>query len=396
MIDLYDEQRRLLAFARAAAVSPQGFAWLDEHGRVDDSQPTYTWITARMTHVFALAHLLGEPDCLPLVEHGVAALTGPLRDPASGGWWAVVDGAGRPVDDRLAAYDHAFVVLAASSAVAARAYGADALLDSALAVISERFVDPAGRVVDGYDAEWSAPDGYRGANSSMHMVEAFLAVGEVTGDASWHDRALVIASHLIDEVAREYGWRLPEHFTTDWTPEPDFNADQPDDPFRPFGCTPGHLLEWARLLIHLDAALPAPPSWLVEDARELFAVAGRIGWEVDEAPGFVYTTDWADRPVVRSRMHWVHAEAVLAAWALGVRTGEAAYDEWARTWWEYIEANLHDPAGGSWHHELDADSVSVSTTWSGKPDVYHAYQACLLPTLPLAPSAVRAVLLSRR
>lgn len=394
MIDLYDEQRRLLAFARAAADSPHGFAWLDEHGRPDRTQPTYTWITARMTHVFALAHLRGEPDCLPLVEHGVAALAGPLRDPETGGWLAGVDGAGRSIDDRLAAYDHAFVVLAASSAAATHVVGAEGLLASALDVVSTRFVDEAGRVIDGYDGSWSAPDGYRGANSSMHMVEAFLAVGDVRGEPSWYDRALAIAAHLIDEVARDYDWRLPEHFTSDWTPEPDFNVDQPDDPFRPFGCTPGHLLEWARLLIQLDHALDSPPSWLVADARELFAAAGRIGWEVDEAPGFVYTTDWADHPVVRSRMHWVHAEAVLAAWALGVRTGEAAYDRWAEIWWEYVEANLHDPAGGSWHHELDAESLPASTTWSGKPDVYHAYQACLLPTLPLAPSAIGAVLRS--
>jgi sulfoquinovose isomerase len=33
-------------------------------------------------------------------------------------------------------------------------------------------------------------------------------------------------------------------------------------------------------------------------------------------------------------------------------------------------------------------------TWSGKPDLYHAYQALLFPSLPLTPTA--AVTLSHR
>ena len=43
-----------------------------------------------MTHVFALGHLLGRPGCGPLVDHGVQALQGRLRDLAHGGWFAAV------------------------------------------------------------------------------------------------------------------------------------------------------------------------------------------------------------------------------------------------------------------------------------------------------------------
>lgn len=116
-----------------------------------------------------------------------------------------------------------------------------------------------------------------------------------------------------------------------------------------------------------------------------------MGWAADGAPGFVYTVDWERRPVVRSRMHWVHAEAIAAAAALHRRAGDAADAGWQATFEDFVAAYVVDRAGGSWHHELDADNAPGSTVWHGKPDVYHAYQALLLADLPLAP--VAAVLL---
>ena len=32
-----------------------------------------------------------------------------------------------------------------------------------------------------------------------------------------------------------------------------------------------------------------------------------------------------------------------------------------------------------------------TSTWSGKPDLYHSYQALLLPSLPLSPAAATAL-----
>lgn len=398
MIDPTTERRRLLRFARAAEV-PTGFAWLDEHGAPDLTEPVHTWITTRMTYVFALADLAGESDAVAgragaLAGHGVRALAGPLRDAERGGWFAAVSSAGAPVDTRKQAYAHAFVVLAGATAAIAGVRGAENLLADALAVVEGHFLDERGRVIDELTPDLGSATGYRGANSSMHMVEAFLAAADATGDATWRERALAIAEHVIHEVARGHDYLLPEHFGPDWEPLPDYNRDDPADPFRPFGCTPGHLLEWARLLLHLEAGTSAPPDWLLQDARDLFAAAVQAGWAADGAPGIVYTVDWERRPVVRSRMHWVHAEALGAAAALHRRTGDPAYADWQRTFEEFAATYLVDPTHGSWHHELDADNAPAATVWHGKPDVYHAYQALLLAELPLAP--VAAVLLRDR
>ena len=187
-------------------------------------------------------------------------------------------------------------------------------------------------------------------------------------------------------------WRIPEHFDPDWRPQLEHNADRPDDPFQPYGATVGHGLEWARLVLHLEASLNEDaPDWLVPASIGLFERAAADGWAVDGADGFVYTTDWSGRPVVRDRMHWVVAEGVAAAAALHRRTGEQRYADHARTWWAYAERHLIDREHGSWHHQLDAQNQVIGTVWPGKPDLYHAVQATLIPRLPLAPGLAAAL-----
>ncbi|MGW5051643.1 AGE family epimerase/isomerase [Actinokineospora sp. NPDC004072] len=389
---LAGQRRGLAAFAAGSRV-PGGFAWLDPAGAPAPDQPVATWITSRMTHVFGLADGLGEPaapgvPAADLIDHGIAALTsGPLRDTEHGGWFTSTADTGKD------GYAHAFVVLAGAGAAAAGRPGGADLLADALAVVDRWFWDEeAGLARESWDAAWTATEDYRGANSNMHLVEAYLAAGDVTGDRMLHERALRIAYRMVHEFAAAHGWRLPEHYSADWSVDLEYNRDRPDHPFRPYGGTVGHWLEWARLLLHLEAALgEAAPGWLLPDARALFDSAVRRGWETDGNPGFVYTLGWDDRPVVDARMHWVSCEAVLAAWALHTRTGEAAYADWYERFWAYAREHHIDTELGGWQHELTPDGKPAAGTWPGKPDTYHAYQAVLLPTLPLAPAPAVAV-----
>ena len=376
---LTPEGRALLAFGAGARLPGGGFGWLDDTGRPTPGAPRPTWIAARMTYVFSLAANLGVPGAVDLATHGVRTLAADHRDPVHDGWYAELDADGRPSDTTKAAYPHAFVALATAAATAAEVPGAAELLDDAAALLDHRFLDAHGRVVESYDRTFARSEPYRGANASMHMVEALLVLGDVRREPRLHQVALGIAGHLVHEVASGHGWLMPEHFDTRWQPVLDYHADRPDDPFRPFGCTPGHLLEWSRLLLHLDATVSDAPTWLAADARQLFDTAVRVGWAADGRPGFVYTVDWEGRPVVTARMHWVVAEAIGAAAALGERG-------WYDVWWAYARDHLADPAG-SWHHELDDHNRPAAGVWHGKPDVYHAFQATLLPHLPLAPSA---------
>jgi sulfoquinovose isomerase len=359
-MDLAAESTRLLTFAEAARVA-DGFGYLDDHGRLEPSQPLELYINARMTHCFSLGKLLGHPGAAELAAHGVRSLRA----------W--------PAEREQAAYARAFVVLAGSSATIAEIPGAPDLLEDAMATfLRDYWVEDEGAVRE----EPGQGEDYRGANANMHSVEACLAAYDATGDAAWRDRALRIATRLIDGHAREHGWRLPEHYHADWTPNLDYNRDRPADKFRPYGVTPGHALEWARLLKGLQGVLDDPPAWLDEAPRELFARAVADGWEANG--GIVYTTDHDGTPVVRERMNWVIAEGIGAAAVLGER-------DWESRLWAFAEAYLVDREHGSWRSELDPENRPASGTWEGKPDIYHTLQATLVPRLPAAPAFAKAL-----
>ena len=145
---------------------------------------------------------------------------------------------------------------------------------------------------------------------------------------------------------------------------------------------------------------PTHRAWLDQHVRNLldFDSATVDGWDADGAEGFVYTTDWTGTPVVRDRMHWVAAEATAAADTLHRRTGEDRYAELYARWWDHAATVLIDHTHGSWHHEVDDHGRPDAGVWPGKPDLYHAMGAVLVPRLPLAPAmavAVRDGLLDR-
>jgi sulfoquinovose isomerase len=388
------EGARIISFAKNAVHPITGFAELDTQGHPRLDQPIKTLTTTRMTHVFSLAHLRGDPDAGRLVDHGLQALSGAMEDTDNGGWYAELTPKGEPPNDKKkTAYNHAFVILAASSATMAERPGANGLLDRALTVVEQRFWnEEEGGCRESWDQNWRQTEAYRGANSNMHMVEAFLAASDATGDKKWAHRALRIADTLINHAARENNWRLPEHYDGHWNPQLEYNANKKSDPFRPYGTTIGHWLEWSRLLLNTEAALSNnAPSWLVKDAKKLFDTSVQKGWAADGNEGFVYTLGWQDQPSSKARMHWVVAEGVGAAAALQKRTGEKQYEDWYQKLWTHADKYYLDKKDGSWHHELDSNNRPASSVWEGKNDAYHAFQATLIPQVPIAPSLASAL-----
>lgn len=395
-----EQRQHLLRFAQGAR-RPEGYGYLDDDGGVVTTRPVELYITCRMTHVFGLGLMAGErpapggPDIQVLkrlVTHGVQTLLdGPLRDREHEGWYAAVHHGGRVSTSSKQAYAHAFVVLAASTARLAGVPRADELLDTALQVQEERFWDESeGLVVEEWDAPWTHLDPYRGVNSCMHTVEAYLAAYAALGDDTWLRRAVRIATRVAD-WSRDNSWRIPEHFDSDWRPILEHNHDLPADPFRPYGATVGHALEWARLLATVHTATERTTPDLLKASVSLTDRALTDGWAADGQDGFVYTTDWTGRPVVRERMHWVLTEAIATATVLHWMTGEAGYAADLERWWAYADRYLIDQNGNSWRHELAPDNTPSARTWPGRPDVYHAYQASLMADTLGAPSFAAGV-----
>src|SRR5665647_2196828 len=219
----------------------------------------------------------------------------------------------------------------------------------------------------------------------MHMTEAFLAAGHATGDHVWFDRAVRIIRHIVLDLAARHAWRVPEHFTEDWTVDPGFNGDRPFDRLQPPGITPGHGLEWARLCLHAAVA-GGPPAALTAAARNLIDRAIEDGW--DAGRGWLYPVDGEGRPLVTLQLHWVLAEALSASAALYAVTGEERNSVWYGRFWHRAATLFIDRGNGSWRHELTPEDEASDVLGRGRPDVYHALQAMLIPRPPWTSRAV--------
>ncbi len=394
---LLSHAHRLLDFFRPSLAEGGQFADLDDDGRPlqfrDASQavPGQRLVTvARAAHCYALGELLGVPGCAPIVVRALQLLWDEHRDPQAGGYVEVV-GATGPADTTKSAYGHAFVLLAASSALMA-GHDAQPLYDDVLGVIDEHFwSEGVGAASHAFTATWDELEPYRGANANMHMCEALLAAADASGDGALAARASGIARLFIDGHARAHGWMLPEHYDLAWQPQLGFNRDRhPLDLLRPYGATIGHMLEWSRLVSAAWMATGKHDTWMPQAAVELFASAVRLGWDAEHG-GLAFTVDWDGSPANPDHYWWPVAEGISASAFLLQLTAEAGYEEWYRKFWDFAGAYLIDHARGGWYPELDATNRRQATVWYGKPDLYHSLQSCLLPLLTPAPSVAGAL-----
>ena len=372
----------LLAFGHQFP-SPGGSSWyLGDDGTPWKDRNRETWITCRMTHVYSMGSFLGHEGSEALIDAGLKGLNGELKDTVNGGWYAGLTPDDQIVPDKQC-YAHAFVILASSSALLAGRPGAEELLEEALKLYDLRFWnEEEGLACDTWNTEFTVLDDYRGINANMHTVEAFLAVADVTGKEAYRERAGRIIRHVIG-WAEANNWRIPEHYTVDWKPDLEKNKEKPDDPFKPYGATPGHGIEWARLITqwalssYKENKEQAKP--FIEAAEHLFHQAIADAWNEDGAPGIVYTTDWEGKPCVHDRMHWTLAEAINTSAVLYRVTGKQQYADVYAEFMKYLDETVLDHVNGSWFHQLDQNNQLIGTVWPGKSDIYHALQAMLIP-----------------
>ncbi len=331
---------------------------------------------------------MGRPGAAEIVDHGLDFLWKGHRDSEFGGYyWGV--GYGGPTDATKQAYGHAFVLLAAASAKCAGHPDAERLLGDVSAVIDERFWEEQyGAAAEEFTRDWRLFNSYRGQNSNMHLTESLMAAFEATANSNYLRMAERIADLIIHRHAANSHWRVPEHFRSDWQVDKEY-AGSPM--FRPFGTTPGHWLEWSRLLLQMWELGGRKLDWLPSSAKSLFGQAISEGWD-KELGGFYYTLDSDGRPLIRDRYWWPCCEGVGAAAFLSSIDGAPEYEEWYRRIWGFIATRFIDRDNGGWRAQVDKSLRPISDPFFGKVDIYHSLQACLIPTLPSKGSITRGLI----
>lgn len=387
---LMRQANNLFDFFEAASINPKGgFFELDDEGLPHDTDNATRQIhvTTRMVHCAVIGSLLGRPGSDEIVDHGMRYIWEQHRDAEHGGYvWGLDDNG--VSNGSKQAYGHAFVLLAASSAKLVGHPLADQVLADVTAVINERFWDEqTGTVKDEYNQDWSELLPYRGQNANMHMTEALMAAFEATGQRDYLHKAERIAEMIILRNAVKLDHRVAEHFDQHWVLDKHYEGNEM---FRPSGTTPGHWLEWSRLLYQLWKLGEKRHSWMTGAARELFRQSIALGWDKVHG-GFFYTLDWDNQPIMREKLWWPLAEAIGAAAYISAYDTHDEFQLWYRKLWDFAENQVIDHQRGGWLSELTEDLTPTSRLFAGKPDIYHALQACLIPLYPATGSLTGAI-----
>jgi mannose/cellobiose epimerase-like protein (N-acyl-D-glucosamine 2-epimerase family) len=388
---LMRQTNNLYDFFESPSINPKGgFFELDDEGvPLDvDNSTRQIHVTTRMVHCAVLGSLLGRPGSDEIVDHGMRYIWDHHRDAKHGGYVWGLDDSG-VTNGSKQAYGHAFVLLAASSAKLVGHPLADQMLADVTQVIDTRFWDDkTGSMRDEYNQDWSQLLPYRGQNANMHMTEALMAAFEATGNKDYLQKAERIAELIILKNAVPLGHRVAEHFNENWVLDKGYEGNEM---FRPSGSTPGHWLEWSRLLYQLWILGEKHSSWMTGAARELFRQSVELGWDKQHG-GFFYTLDWDNQPIMREKLWWPVAEAISAAAYISDYDNSDYFQVWYRKLWDYAENHVIDHARGGWLSELKEDLTPTSRLFVGKPDIYHALQACLIPLYPAHGSLTKAII----
>ena len=99
---------------------------------------------------------------------------------------------------------------------------------------------------------------------------------------------------------------------------------------------------------------------------------------------------------MRDRLWWPVCEGVGAAHFLGSLDGDDFHEDWYRRLWGFAARHLIDRRLGGWRPQLDDQLAPPGQGYFvGKPDIYHALQACLIPLFPATGSLTRGILEAR-
>ena len=370
----------IMDFYSNRALDPSGgmyHFYLDD-GTVFDKRTRHLVNATRFVITHAMLYqLTGEARYLAGVRHAVAFLRNVFRDPATGGYAWMLDwheGKATVLDATRHCYGMAFVMLAYAHAFKAGVVEARDWLAETFDLAERHFWDPVGQLYgDEATPDWTLSS-YRGQNANMHSCEAMIYSYAATGERRYLERAETLARNITCRQAALANNMVWEHYHQDWSVDWEYNLHDKSNIYRPWGYQPGHQTEWAKLLLQLDAHLPA--DWHLPRAEALFNAAVSRAWDSTNG-GFFYGYAPDDSICDSDKYHWVQAETFAASALLATRTGQAGYWDWYMKTWDYCWRCFVDHEQGAWFRILDPANLNHTREKSpgGKVD-YHDIGAC--------------------
>ena len=181
----------------------------------------------------------------------------------------------------------------------------------------------------------------------MHLLEAFLAWHETTGDEDYLRRAARIVALFTDHFFDADCWTLGEYFDPRWRQAAGASGEWTE---------PGHHFEWASLLLDFAARTGQD---MAEFARKLHASATVNG--LNPATGLAYgAVSRQGVPLDTTSRSWSQAEAAKVALALDKAGGPDRAPEIEERVERLFRLHIDPAPRGLWIDRLDEDGRVLS------------------------------------
>jgi mannose/cellobiose epimerase-like protein (N-acyl-D-glucosamine 2-epimerase family) len=302
------------------------------------TDPRRTRVQLRQIYCFARAAALGwHGDTRALVIGGLEHVFAHCQRP-DGLLRAVLGPDGEVLDERALLYDQAFALLALASAHRALGAGAGCAARAAALwdQITHRLHAPLGLRAD------TASCGPLLANPHMHLLEALLAWAQIDAAPHWRQWADAIATLALERLIDPDSGALRERY----------ELDAAGRAIRSGPVEPGHLFEWAGLLLQLDGARPR----LRAAALRLVEIAATRG----VCAGVAVNALRADLTVLDPEARlWPQTERVKTWAQLARLSGEARYWTCAAAAAATLRSYLATPVPGLWYDRRRANGAFV-------------------------------------
>jgi mannose/cellobiose epimerase-like protein (N-acyl-D-glucosamine 2-epimerase family) len=313
---------------------------LDVEGRPDYLAPRRVRVQARQIYCFAkAAHIGWYPQGREIAMKGLEYLLAKAKSPdGRPGFVHLLDPDGLVLNPLRDAYDHAFVLLAFSTAYQ---LGRDAQvrteIESLLQFLDTDLRSPHGGFLEGIPA--TLP---RRQNPQMHMFEAMIAAFDATNDPTFQGRAGELFAVFVGSLYDPRHQVLGEYFEEDWSR------------IEPVSVEPGHQAEWVWLLKGFERITGCPTG------RYRSALLNSALRYRDEKTGCLLDEGDADGNIRKStRRLWPQTE-IVKAWLAQAETGEPdPAREAGRALTRLYQHYLRHPVPGGWYDQFDCDNRSL-------------------------------------
>lgn len=304
-----------------------GFVEALGHDGVGLAYPRRARVQPRQIYSFAQARVFGwGGDAAGIIVRGLQYFTAHYQR-GDGLFRTLAAPDGAALDDRALLYDQAFALLGLAAAAtvlgARREFEMHAL--ALRAAIESRL-----RTSDGSFLSESGADTTRESNPHMHLLEACLAWGEIGSDAGWAAWAKSLAELAVSRFIRKDSGALGECYSAaDWQPAPGRAGRILE---------PGHLFEWAWLLLRCEQH---HPPIVRQTALRLVSIGEQYGVRAGVAINQLLDDMTVSDPNAR---FWPQTERLKAALLAGRLTGEPQYwsnaYEAARSFFPFLDTPL--------------------------------------------------------